>query len=87
MKALQPTDLFALLLDVPVNCFSFLFLLGIVTDDLKALLETNVPCGKKASKVLLGVSDNKVRNWLAFLANSNCILMQNDFSISFFYQY
>lgn len=39
-----------------INCISE----GVLHDDLKAFLESNVPLGKKKSKVLLGVADSKL---------------------------
>lgn len=33
---------------------------GVAHDDLKAFLESNIPTGKKKSKVVLGVSDGKI---------------------------
>lgn len=38
----------------------FLFFLGVVHEDLKTFLESNVPTGKKKSKVQLGISDSKI---------------------------
>lgn len=51
-----------------INCISE----GIIHDDLKTFLETNVPTGKKKSKVLLGVSDAKLGAAIQETVNIQC---------------
>jgi len=45
---------------------------GVVHDDLKVFLETNVPVGKKKSKVQLGISDAKIGSSIQESCNIQC---------------
>jgi len=45
---------------------------GVVHEDLKVFLETNVPCGKKKTKVALGVADAKLGGAIQEATNIQC---------------
>lgn len=45
---------------------------GVVHDDLKVFLESNIPTGKKKTKVLLGISDPKIGSNIQESCNIQC---------------
>ena len=48
------------------------FVVGVAHDDLKAFLESNIPTGKKKSKVVLGVADSKMGGSIQERVNIQC---------------
>ena len=49
-----------------------LFFVGVVHDDLKLFLESNVPTGKKKSKVTLGIGDSKIAASISEAVDIQC---------------